>query len=119
MKLLSQLKLRWVALVILGTVFLFAHGGSNQFAQTQKPAGHVNDLASVLDEATRQQLETILTNLKTKTGIEFDIAVVQSTGGKSIEDFSLQLAKDWNVAVSSTQRKTLLLVVAVDEKTSF
>jgi uncharacterized membrane protein YgcG/tetratricopeptide (TPR) repeat protein len=101
---------------------LFLSLGVNQLAQTRlqmpAPSGHVNDFAKVVNEQTRQQLENILANLKLKTGIEFDIATVELTGGQDISDFSLQLAKDWNVGAFSTPRKSLLLVVAVNEKTS-
>ncbi len=116
---LSGLNPRWILLSGLSFAFFLALGGTTQLAQTQKPTGHLSDLAGVVNENTRQELETLLTNLKTKTGIQFDIAVVQTTGGKSIEDFSLQLAKEWGVGVTASPRKSLLLVVAVDEKTSF
>src|SRR6185437_11505104 len=36
-----------------------------------------------------------------------------------ISAFSLQLAKDWNVGARTTMKKSLLMVVAVDEKPSF
>ncbi|HLO01457.1 MAG TPA: tetratricopeptide repeat protein, partial [Pyrinomonadaceae bacterium] len=95
----------------------------NASAQTapQVPArsGHVNDFAGVVNEKTREQLENILTNLKLKTGIEFDIATVETTGGQDISDFSLQLARDWNIATRTSAKKSLLLVLAVNEKSSF
>jgi tetratricopeptide (TPR) repeat protein len=83
------------------------------------PTSHVNDFAGVVNEQARQQLENILANLKSKTGIEFDIATVQSTGGQDISEFSLQLARDWNIGARTSAKKSLLLVLAVDEKTSF
>ena len=102
---------------------LFLSLGINQLAQTTQklpaPSGHVNDFAGVVNEQTRQQLENILANLKLKTGIEFDVATVQSTGGQDISAFSLQLAKDWNIGARTSAQKSLLLVLAVDEKTSF
>ncbi|MEP6568747.1 MAG: tetratricopeptide repeat protein [Acidobacteriota bacterium] len=101
---------------------LFLSLGVTQLAQSAKvpaPAGHVNDFAGVVNEQTRQQLENILANLKLKTGIEFDIATVQSTAGQDISEFSLQLAKDWNIGARTSAKKSLLLVLAVDEKTSF
>jgi uncharacterized membrane protein YgcG/tetratricopeptide (TPR) repeat protein len=105
---------------VSATVFLSF--GVNQLAQTKlqipAPTGHVNDFARVVDEKTKQQLENILTNLKLKTGIEFDIATVESTAGQDIANFSLQLAKDWNIGTFTTAKKSLLLVVAVNEKTS-
>lgn len=100
---------------------LFLSFGINQRAQTKLPAptAHVNDFAGVLNENTRQQLENILANLKLKTGIEFAIATVKSTSGQDISEFSLQLAKDWNIGSRASAKKSLLLVLAVDEKTSF
>ncbi len=102
---------------------LFLSLGVNQLAQTQQqlpaPTGHVNDFAGVVDEKTRQQLENILENVKLKTGIEFDIATVESTSGQDIFDFSRQLAKDWNIGARTSAKKSLLLVIAVDEKASF
>ena len=99
---------------------LFLSLGVNQLAQTQKrlpaPTGHVNDFAGVVDENTRQQLENILTNLKLKTGIEFDIATVESTGGLDIYDFLQQLTRDWKIGGRTSVKKSLLLVVAVNEK---
>ena len=101
---------------------LFLALGITQFAQTQKfpeRTGHVNDFAGVVNEQTRQQLENVLANLKLKTGIEFDLVTVQSTEGQDISDFSLQLARTWNVGARTSVKKSLLLVLAVNEKTSF
>ena len=112
----------WI-LLFCCSVVLFLSLGVNQLAQTTQktpaPTGHVNDFAGVVNEQTRQQLENILANLKLKTGIEFDIATVQSTGGQDISEFSLQLAQDWNVGARASAKKSLLLVLAVNEKTSF
>src|SRR6476620_3811355 len=102
---------------------LFLSLSINQLAQTTQklpsPNGHVNDFAGVVNEQTRQQLENLLINLKLKTGIEFDIATVKSTAGQDISDFSLQIARDWNIASRTGLKKILLLVLAVDEKLSF
>ena len=95
----------------------------SQFAQTtsQMPArtSHVNDFTGVVRAETRQQLENILANVKLQTGIEFDIAVVDSTGGEEIADYSARLAQEWGVGSHNSRTKSLLLVVAVGEKASF
>ncbi|MCA1607415.1 MAG: TPM domain-containing protein, partial [Acidobacteria bacterium] len=95
----------------------------NQQAQTTPkippPTGHVNDFAGVVDAATKQYLENVLANVKRKTGIEFDIAMVESTSGQDIFDFSRELARDWNVGARTSARKSLLLVVSVNDKVSF
>ncbi len=122
MKLSIRPRQRWTILCLCSSALFFLFG-VNQLAQTKQqlpaPTGHVNDFAGVLNENKRQQLENILANLKLKTGIEFDIATVQSTSGQDISEFSLQLAKDWNIGARASVKKSLLLVLAVDEKTSF
>jgi len=100
-----------------------AQPSGRAFAQTkpQLPArtGYVNDFSGVVSETTKQQLENILANVKQKTGIEFDIAVVESTAGKDIFEFSRELAQNWDVGSRTTPKKSLLLVLAVREKASF
>ncbi len=125
MKLSDQRKLNFLLLCCCGAA-LFLSLGVSQFTQakqtlqqTPAPTGHVNDFAGVVDEQTRRQLENILSNLKLKTGIEFDIATVQSTAGVDIFDFSRQLAKEWNVGARTSAKKSLLLVVSVNDKASF
>lgn len=122
MKLSGQRLLNSILLFCCGAA-LFLSLGVNQLAQTTlklpAPSGHINDFAGVVNEQTRQRLENVLANLKLKTGIEFDVATVQSTEGQDISAFSLQLAKDWNIGVRTSAKKSLLLVLAVDEKVSF
>lgn len=113
-------KLTWTLLIILGTG-LFCLAEVSQFAQTnpQTPqrTGHVSDFAGVLDENTRTQLSTILENVKQKTGIEFAIATVESTSGQDIFDFSRNLAQEWNIGARTSRKKSLLLVLSVQDKT--
>jgi tetratricopeptide (TPR) repeat protein len=111
----------WILVGFCSTA-LFLTLPVTQLAQTKQlpaPTGHVNDFAGVVDEKTQQQLENTLANLKLRTGIEFDIATFESSGGQDITEFSLQLAKDWNIGNRTSAKKSLLLVVAVNEKTSF
>jgi tetratricopeptide (TPR) repeat protein len=122
MKLSDHHSARWLLLFTL-SASLILFFGVNQFAQTKsqlpRPTGRVNDFAGVVDEKTRVRLENVLENVKQKTGIEFDIATVSSTGGQDIFDYSQQLALDWGVGARGTRRKSLLLVLSVNEKTSF
>lgn len=109
--------------VICGAVGWVLASGINQGAQTtvQLPerTGHVNDFAHAIDDAKRQQLENTLENLKQKTGIQFDVAIVETTGGQDIFDYSQRLAQNWKVGGRNSTGKSLLLVLCVNEKTSF
>ncbi len=109
--------------MVVGAVFCGGYLGTKSKAQerTQLPAKtvYVNDFARVFDDATRQRLDTILDNLKKRSGIELNLATVQTTGNQDIFAFSRQLAGDWGVGSRGSARKTLLLVVSVDEKAVF
>lgn len=90
-------------------------------AQSQEqpaPTTHVSDAAGVVNEQTKQQLENILTNLQQRSGINLTVLTVQTTGGIEIFDYSAKLARAWDIGSKQSASKSLLLVVAVDEKAS-
>ncbi|MEO7971182.1 MAG: TPM domain-containing protein, partial [bacterium] len=120
LKLYRKAALLFVSCTTTALLLAFA---ATQNAQTaaQVPArvGHLNDFAHVIDETTRQQLENTLENLKLKTGLQFDVVTVETTGGQDIFDFSQQLAQSWKVIGRGATGKNLLLVLSVNEKTSF
>src|SRR5688572_1621535 len=63
------------------------------------PTGFVNDYAGVIDEATRQQLETKLKKLKetTNPSVEIAVAIVRTTAERDIFDYSLAVARGWKI----------------------
>src|SRR5687767_11485749 len=123
MKISDHVNLGLVLSLSLFTVFFVSsYLGVNSRAQEKSlvPArtGYVNDFAGVVEEQTKQRLETTLENVKQRSGIGFDIATVQTTGSQDMFDFSRQLASDWNIGARNS-KKSLLLVVSVGERTVF
>ena len=112
-----------VSSIVIGAVFCAGYLGMSSRAQEkmQLPArtGYVNDFAQVVDDATRQRLDTNLDSLKKRSGIELNLVTVQTTGNQGIFAFSRELAAEWGVGSRGSSRKSLLLVVSVDEKTVF
>ena len=84
-----------------------------------RPTTHVNDNAGAISEPAKQQLENILGNLQARSGINFTVVTVKTTGGRDIYDFSHQLAGDWDIGARTSPSKSLLLVVSVEEKIFF
>jgi uncharacterized membrane protein YgcG/tetratricopeptide (TPR) repeat protein len=103
----------WVLIVLLAGLAMIPSAGA-QGKRLPKRAGHINDFAEVLDAATKQRLETVLDNLKQKTGVDFVVATVKTTGGEDLYDYSLRVAGDWNVGAPSSADKSLLIVIAED-----
>src|SRR5665213_2223585 len=62
-----------------------------------KPTGYVSDLANVLDATNRQALEGFCTKVDQQLGAQFALVTVNTLGDRPIEEFSLDLARQWGV----------------------
>lgn len=80
------------------------------------PVGFVNDYAKAIDYETRQRLEEKLSRLKERANIEFAVATVETTGGQSIFDYSLAVARGWHIGSKETGDGLLLLLAVKDRK---
>ena len=78
-----------------------------------KADGLVNDFAGVLSEKDKQDLEAVLKRLQERAKIDFAIAVVETTGEKSIFDYSLAMGKEWKIG---SENGGILLVAAVKDR---
>ncbi|HWN98821.1 MAG TPA: TPM domain-containing protein [Blastocatellia bacterium] len=98
-------------LVTIGAVAFLA-SVSNAEPQVPPPQGMVNDFAGKLSPDTRQQLETLLVNFRNRSGIEVTVVTVNSDDmkGYPIEDYALQLGRQWHVGPASDGRGLVLLV---------
>jgi uncharacterized protein len=85
------------------------------------PTGMVNDFAGVIDEATKQQLETRLRTFKEKLNPNVEIAVVtvRTTGDRDIFDYSLAVARGWKIGTKDDDNPSALLFVAIDDRKYF
>ena len=80
------------------------------------PFRYVVDNAGVIDSATNQRMEKILTDLKKAGDIEFAVVTVKTTADQDIFDYSLAVARGWGIGSSEGERNGLLLLVAVDDR---
>ncbi|HEU4432655.1 MAG TPA: TPM domain-containing protein, partial [Pyrinomonadaceae bacterium] len=94
---------------------------ANPLAQDKPPAPktYVTDVAGLIDAQTRTRLEGVLERLKEKSKIDLYVAVVDTTDGVQVSDYSQRLAREWNVGSKMSRGKSLLLVVSAASKTSF
>src|SRR3712207_1267116 len=93
---------------IAAGLFLVIH--AHPLAQSNKlpaPKTHINDLAGVIDEQTRARLEGVLDRLKQKSKIGLYVAVVDTTDGAELSNYSQRLAQKWNIGSKSTRGKSL------------
>lgn len=82
------------------------------------PVGFVSDSAKVIDAATKRRLEARLGELKKSTGVEFAVATVETTGGRDIFDYSIDVACGWGIGPAEGRPGggVLLLVAVKDQR---
>jgi uncharacterized protein len=79
------------------------------------PFNPIVDNAHVIDAETRTKLEAIYLNLKERTDVEFAVATIDTTGGRDIFEYSLDVYRGWGIG-SKTNDGFLLLVAIQDRK---
>lgn len=86
-----------------------------------EPTGFVNDYTGVIDAATKQRLEQRLTNLKAQTNpqVEIAVAVVDTTGGRDITEYSLAVARGWRIGSKEDDNPSALLFIAIGDRKYF
>jgi uncharacterized protein len=85
------------------------------------PTGFVNDFVGVIDQAMKDKLEKRLTDFRDHTHppVGIAIAVVRTTGDRSIFDYSLAMARAWNTGSNDDYSPKMLLLVAIDDRKYF
>ena len=79
-----------------------------------EPVGWVSDLAELLSPSERTELELFLCQFEARTGNEFAVLTVPSTGPEKIEEFSLRVARDWGMGKPGLDNGLLILVARDD-----
>ncbi|QQO08916.1 TPM domain-containing protein [Breznakiella homolactica] len=77
--------------------------------------GPVNDLASVMTAAQREELTSYLMALDEQTSVQMAVLTVPSLEGDSLESFAEQVFKTWKLGQAGKDNGALLLVV-MDER---
>src|SRR5262245_48542233 len=110
---LSHTRFRAVRLLVLiAIIFTFSVACPAEPVFPQ-PQGMLNDFAGKLSPGTKQQLETLLTNFKDRSGgIEVSVATMDfdKLGGYPIEDYAIGLARKWGIGAGSDKNGLLLLI---------
>lgn len=83
------------------------------------PFNPIVDNAGIIDQPTRERLESIYLNLKERGQIEFAVLTVPTTGDLDIFDFSIAVARGWGIGPKEGDQASFLLVVAVNDRKYF
>lgn len=107
--------MRFVKKIIIACCLLTL-SNSAVAATFPSPTGYVNDFAGVLDTATKNQLEQLLTSFEAQTGEEVTVVTVKSLDERPIEDYAVDLYKTWGIGKKGKDNGVLILVAPNDRQ---
>ncbi|HHV07544.1 MAG TPA: TPM domain-containing protein [Firmicutes bacterium] len=104
---------RKIVICVLLTALLLCVAGvtaAPKVPAPPQPAQSINDLAGLLNEETRQELETIGAEIWEQTKADVVLVTVPSLDGVSIEEYALTLFRNWGLGDKDKNNGVLLLV---------
>ncbi len=109
--------MRLLPVILMGALSVILGVSRPAFAQSDlpMPRHYVEDYANVINGSDEKSLNGILQELEQKTGVQYIILTVQTTGGLAIEQFSIELAEKWKLGQKGKDNG-MLFTLAVKEK---
>lgn len=97
-----------LSFLVPGFVFAYSSPGN--------PSGYVNDFAGVFTPEQKGVLENKLSAFNASTTNEIAVVTVKSLGGDYIENYAVQLFKEWGIGTKKNDNGVLLLIAVDDHK---
>jgi uncharacterized protein len=111
-----QLRLSgFILLVILSTINPICRGQAN----LPMPTSYVEDYANVINDTDEQSMNAVFKELEQKTGVQYIVLTVKSTGGLPIEQFSIELAEKWKLGQKDKDNGMLFTLALNDRRWRF
>ena len=80
------------------------------------PDGFVTDLAGLLEPQQERALEALMESYEQGSGNEIALLTVGELGGRSLERYALEVARDWGLGKADEHNGALLLVARQERK---
>jgi uncharacterized protein len=103
-------------LILATAIFLVAPFAALAALHFPELTGRIVDQANILPGATRSGLETKLTDLENKSGIQLVVATVASLEESDVETYANQLFRAWKLGERPKNNGVLLLVAPKERK---
>jgi len=89
---------------------------ANAYYNPGQPTGFVNDYARVLDAGQKQLLETKLAQYEKSSSTEIAVVIIPSLQDDVIENFAVELFKEWGIGEKGKDNGALILVAIEDRQ---
>ena len=107
---------RWPLRGVGACLVLLAATALAADAPVPKLAAHVTDLAQLLQPATRQQLESQLTQHEAQTAQQFALLIVPTLSDEPIEDYAVRVFEAWKLGQKKVDNGVLVVVAVTERK---
>lgn len=107
---------RLFAKLVLTLLVLSAAYGQ---ADLPMPRHYVEDYAAVINDSDERSLNGILQELEQKTGAQYIVLTVQTTGGMPIEQFAVESAEKWKLGQKGKDNGMLFVLAKNDRRWRF
>ena len=77
---------------------------------------YIGDFANVLDREVEEHVRNVAYQIHQQTTAQIAVVTVQSLEGLDIENYSIQLARQWGIGSSDKNNGVLLLIAVQDRK---
>ncbi len=104
----SLRKILFVGLLLPVAVFAYSNPGT--------PKGFVNDFAGVFSAEQRAGLESKLNAFENATTNEIAVVTIKNLGDDTVENYAVELFKEWGIGKKGRDNGILLLVALEDRK---
>jgi len=84
-----------------------------------RPTAPVNDYVGVMNAEDLAALNAKLIEFKKTQNVEFGVAIIKTTGGRDITDYSLAVARGWGIGSKEQDNPGALLLIAIDDRKYF
>ena len=111
-----------VLIFLFGTLTAFGQSDGQFSINTSplpKPTSPISDYVGVIDAPTKAALEKRVIDYMAASGVELAVAVVNTTGDRPIEDYSIAVARGWGIGSQEDDNPSALLFVAIDDRKYF
>jgi len=116
-----RLNMRRIPFTFTAALLIFCFVGEVASGQAglPMPRHYVEDYANVINPSEEQSLNGILQELEQKTGAQYIVLTVETTGGIPIEDFAIELAGRWKLGQKGKDNGMLFVLAKSDRRYRF
>lgn len=107
---------RFILCIFFISSLFLSLSSSATLPEVPNPFRYVSDYTQTLSKLEQQELEQALKTYSTKTSSQIAVAIVPSTNGISVSDYTFKLFNKWGIGQKKENNGVLLLIAKNDHK---